>query len=119
MLLLCHLGHPPLSWRCNRRAGKNACKAVVMQKGLDFVFGKYPHTCKITEDISLHAELRTEVKTGVKTNIYATTAQVVEPIYTKHFEKDPERNLSVLANIHKVAVPKNPLDMDFELGMKM
>ncbi len=70
--------------------------------------------------------MRTEVKTGVKTNIYATTAQVVEPIYTKHFEKDPERNLAVLANIHKVArrakdqaVPKNPLDMDFELGMKM
>lgn len=115
-----------ISWRCNCRAPPNPCKATVKQKGIDFVFGKEPHTCKKTLDKSLHVEIRTEVKKGVKSNIYATTAQVVEPIFSKHFEKDPERNLPVLANVHKVArrakaqaVPKNPLDMDFDLGINL
>jgi hypothetical protein len=39
------------------------------------------HTCKAKLDKSLHAEMRSEVKKEVKSNIYATTAQVVEPIF--------------------------------------
>jgi hypothetical protein len=94
-----------------------------VQKGQDFIFGKKAHTCKAKLDKSLHAEMRSEVKKEVKSNIYATTAQVVKPIFSKHFEKDPERNLPVLDNIMRVArraksqmVPKNPLDMDFDLS---
>ena len=47
----------------------------------------------------------------------------IEPIASKHFEKDPEFDLLVLANVHRVArrakhlsVPKNPLDMEFDMG---
>ena len=58
-----------------------------------------------------------------KSNIYGSTAQVIEPIFSKHFEKDPERDFPVLANVHRVArrakhqsIPKNPLDMEFDMG---
>ncbi|EFX81594.1 hypothetical protein DAPPUDRAFT_102058 [Daphnia pulex] len=61
------------------------------------------------------------MKKEVKANIYTTTAQVVEPIFSNHFWKHPERNFSVLDNILRVArraksqmVPKNPLNMDFD-----
>jgi hypothetical protein len=112
-----------VSWWCNCRAPPNPCPATVVQKGQDFIFGKKAHSCKAKLDKSLHAEMRSEVKKEVKSNIYATTAQVVEPIFSKHFEKDPERNLPVLDNIMRVArraksqmAPKNPLDMDFDLS---
>jgi hypothetical protein len=56
------------------------------------------------------------VNRDVKTNIYASTAKVIESILTKHFEKDPERDLPVLANLQRAArrtkhqsIPKNPL----------
>ena len=59
----------------------------------------------------------------VTTRPHAPTAQVIEPIFTKHFEKDPERDFPVLANVHRVArrekhqsIPKNPLDMEFDMG---
>jgi hypothetical protein len=74
-------------------------------------------------DKSLHAEIIQEVKRDVKTNIYASTAQVIGPIFSKHFDKDPECDLPVLANVHRVArrakhlsLPKNPLDMEFDMG---
>ena len=59
----------------------------------------------------------------VTTRPHAPTAHVIEPIFTKHFEKDPERDFPVLANVHRVArrekhqsIPKNPLDMEFDMG---
>jgi hypothetical protein len=94
-----------------------------LQKGENFIFGKNPHTCKAKPDKSLHAEVIQEVKREVKSNIYASTAQVIEPIFTKHFEKDPERDFPMLANVHRVArrakhqsIPKNLLDMEFDMG---
>jgi hypothetical protein len=53
-------------------------------------------------DKSLHAEIIQEMKRDVKTNIYAPTAQFIEPIASKHFEKDPKRDLPVLANVHRL-----------------
>jgi hypothetical protein len=87
------------------------------------VYGILPHTCKAKLDNYPHAKIRTEMKKEVKANIYTTTAQVVEPIFSNHFWKHPKRNFSVLDNILRVArraksqmVPKNPLNMDFDLG---
>jgi hypothetical protein len=77
-------------------------------------------------DKSLHAQINYEVKKAVAANVFAATHQVVEPIFLKHFERDPERNLPVLANVNKDAqrtkgksYPKNPLNMEFDLGKKI
>ncbi len=112
-----------IGWRCTCRSGTDWCRATVLQKGENFIFGKNPHTCKAKLDKSLHAEVIQEVKREVKSNIYASTAQVIEPIFTKHFEKDPERDFPMLANVHRVArrakhqsIPKNLLDMEFDMG---
>jgi len=71
----------------------------------------------------LHAQIVAEVKTGVKVNAYATIRQVVEPVFSKHFEEDPSREMPVLANVNKVAqrakakaFPKNHLNMEFDWG---
>lgn len=61
--------------------------------GGEFIFCKNLHTCKKVAD---------KAKQGIATNVYATTRQVVEPIVMGHFEKDPERNLSVLDNVYRV-----------------
>ena len=70
--------------------------------GTEFIFGKNQHTCKAQVDKLLHAQIVAEVKTGVKVNVYATTRQVVEPIFSKHFEEDLAREMPVLANVNKV-----------------
>ncbi len=71
----------------------------------------------------MHAQIATEVKTAVKVNVYATTRQIVDPVFAEHFEQDHERDFPVLANVYKVAqrarakaFPKNPLNMEFDWG---
>ena len=92
-----------IAWWCTCRSGIDWCRATVAQKGEDFIFGKNTHNYKIKRDKSLHAKIIQKVKRDVKTIIHASTAQVIEPIFSKHFEKDPERDLPVLANVHRVA----------------
>ena len=36
-------------------------------------------------------------------NFYATSHQVVEPIFRQNFEDNPERDMAVLKNVNKVA----------------
>jgi hypothetical protein len=62
------------------------------------------------------------VKKAVAVNVFASTHQIVEPIFLEHFERDPERNLPALVNVNKAAqrtkaksFPKNPLNMEFDL----
>jgi hypothetical protein len=112
-----------ISWRCTCRSGKDWCRATVLQKGAEFIFGKNPHTCKAKLDKSLHAQMAAEVKKAVKVNVYATTRQIVDPVFAEYFEQDPERDLPELANVYKVAqrakakaFPKNPLNMEFDWG---
>jgi hypothetical protein len=112
-----------VSWRCTCRSGRDWCRATVLQRGEEFIFGKNVHTCKAKLDKSLHAQINAEVKVAVGLNKYATPNQIVEPILMEHFERDPERNLPVLSNVNKVAqrmkaksFPKNPLNLEFDWG---
>lgn len=112
-----------ISWRCTCRTGKDWCRATVLQIGVEFVFGKNPHTCKAKLDKSRHALILSVVKQSVAVNVYASTRQIVEPIFSKHFEEDPERDMPVLANVNKVAqrakaksFPKNPINLEFDWG---
>jgi hypothetical protein len=52
-------------------------------------------------DKSLQAQIFAETKQGVLANAFAGTAQVVDPIFLKHLENDPERHLPVLANVNR------------------
>jgi hypothetical protein len=111
------------SWRCTCRSGKDWCRATVLQRGEEFIFGKNPHTCKRVLDKSLNAQILAEVKKGVELQKFASTRQIVEPIVMRHFEEDPDRNLPVLENVYRVAqrakvnaFPKNPRNLEFEWG---
>jgi hypothetical protein len=46
-----------VSWRCTCRSGRDWCRATVLQRGEEFIFGKNIHTCKAKLDKSLHAQI--------------------------------------------------------------
>lgn len=75
---------------------------------------------KMPIHVKLDAGIKAEVKKEVKTNVYASTAQVVEPIFSRNFEINPVRQLAIIENVNRVArkakansFPKNPFNMNF------
>ena len=122
-----------VKWRCTVRGNysvqggrktkkRKPCNAVVIQRGDTFTPGRTRHICKKQKDVHIKAKIVAEAKLKAMENKFASARKIVEPIFLKEYEENPDAELPVLEHTCRAVNryknknrPKNPKNLLFNI----